>query len=81
MTRHNTLARVVSAACTAFIAFLALCSTGAAAADKGGSAPSAFSVGGEWGSYNKSFDGQRYSLLRQINTSNATQLADRKSVV
>ncbi|MFP6681695.1 MAG: PQQ-binding-like beta-propeller repeat protein [Gammaproteobacteria bacterium] len=33
-------------------------------------------TGGEWRSYNKSLDGQRFSLLRQINTSNAGSLAE-----
>lgn len=34
------------------------------------------SAGGEWPSYNKSLDGQRYSPLRQINTANADKLAE-----
>lgn len=34
------------------------------------------SAGGEWPSYNKSLDGQRFSPLRQINTSNADQLTE-----
>ena len=39
-------------------------------------APPAFSVGGEWASYNKTPDGQRYSPLRQINSGNAAELAE-----
>lgn len=34
------------------------------------------SAGGEWPSYNKSLDGQRYSPLRQINAGNAGQLTE-----
>lgn len=34
------------------------------------------SAGGEWPSYNKSLDGQRYSPLRQINTANADKLTE-----
>ena len=33
-------------------------------------------TGGEWRSYNKSLNGQRYSLLGQINTNNAGSLAE-----
>ena len=33
-------------------------------------------TGGEWRSYNKSLDGQRYSLLRQLNTNNAAKLEE-----
>jgi len=33
-------------------------------------------AGGEWPSYNKSLDGQRYSPLRQINAGNADRLAE-----
>ena len=40
------------------------------------SSAAAISVGGEWSSYNKSPDGQRYSPLRQINSGNAAELAE-----
>lgn len=33
-------------------------------------------TGGEWRSYNKSLDGQRFSLLRQINSANAGSLEE-----
>ena len=46
------------------------------AADKHAIPTENFSTGGEWGSYNKSFDGQRYSPLRQINAGNVAALAE-----
>ncbi len=39
-------------------------------------ASAAFSTGGEWASYNKSLDGQRYSPLRQITAANAGALTE-----
>ena len=76
MTHHTMRLHVTRATRAAVFALLGLCVAGAAAADKGRAVPSAFSVGGEWTSYNKSLDGQRYSMLRQINTGNAAQLAE-----
>ncbi len=65
------------AARAALYGLLGLCATGVFAAGKNVAiATPAFNVGGEWGSYNKSLDGQRYSMLRQINTSNAAELAE-----
>ncbi len=75
MTRHamrglSTVARSRYAPCWPV-------RTGASAAGKQrDSRAAAISVGGEWSSYNKSPDGQRYSPLRQINSGNAAELAE-----
>ncbi len=54
---------------------LALFGTAVGAADRvSDDAPQ--SAGGEWPSYNRSLDGQRYSPLTQINTGNAGELAE-----
>lgn len=47
------------------------------AAERVADSPSSeFPIGGEWRSYNKTLDGQRYSPLTQINTDNAHELAE-----
>lgn len=76
MTYQTTRQSIRGAARATLFGLMSVCAAGASAADKGGAAPPAFSVGGEWGSYNKSLDGQRYSMLRQINTGNAAELAE-----
>ena len=72
MTHHAM--RGLRAAAGALCALLTLNTATTLAAGKH-AAPAA-SVGSEWASYNKTPDGQRYSPLRQINTSNAAELAE-----
>ncbi len=61
----------------ALCALVSLSAVNTSAAGKNAATdPPAFSVGGEWASYNKTPDGQRYSPLRQINSGNAAELAE-----
>ena len=70
----NTGASVTLMVCSALLA--AQISIDVYAVDKHAIPIENFSTGGEWGSYNKSFDGQRYSPLRQINAGNVSALAE-----
>jgi alcohol dehydrogenase (cytochrome c) len=55
---------------------LATCGSSHGADQAGNALAPDIATGGEWRSYNKSLDGQRFSRLRQINTSNAGALAE-----